>query len=118
MSTLHHKVLHGRLFTRSRISLPVYPRVGKRRCFLLRSKPVIENEELLIGDCVALFSYCCYKQILAICLSPGFQGFLSPLTFVPQRFLEFTGSHILFVNLFGHDPTISILRALFAQDSR
>lgn len=73
---------------------------GKRSLVRLRSKPVIENEELLIGDCVALFSYCCYKQIQSIIYAPDFPGFLAPLHFRPTRFFEFTGFSLTIIGTF------------------
>ena len=102
---MHRHVFH-RLFPGSRLgdmssTLSVgCSRVGRRPCLLVRSKPVIENEELLIGDCVALFSYCCYKQIQAICLSPDFPGFFAPLQFKPVRFLEFAGFSLTIIGTF------------------
>lgn len=49
----------------------------------------IENPELLIGDGIALVSFCLYKQISSIVLSPSFAGWLAPLKFNPVRFEEF-----------------------------
>lgn len=75
-------------------------RIGRKELLPPRSKPVIENEELLIGDCVALFSYCCYKQIQAIVQAPDFPGLLAPLHFRPLRFLEFGGFSLTIIGTF------------------
>ena len=53
------------------------------------SAPCLDNLELLIGDSLNLITFCTYKQIIAIVLSPSFPGWLSPLRFSPTRFLEF-----------------------------
>jgi len=49
----------------------------------------VDNVELLIGDVVGLTSFCLYKQIAAIALSPTFPGWVAPLHFNPIRFAEF-----------------------------
>lgn len=53
--------------------------------------PSIENLELLIGDAIGLVSFCTYKQIAAIVINPGFEGWSAPLRFNPTRFEEFAG---------------------------
>jgi hypothetical protein len=45
--------------------------------------------ELLIGDILAQVSFATYKQIIAIALSPSFEGWLAPLHFNPVRFEEY-----------------------------
>jgi len=49
----------------------------------------VENIELLIGDMLAQVSFATYKQIVAIIISPHFEGWLAPLHFNPIRFEEF-----------------------------
>lgn len=47
--------------------------------------------DLVTGDALILTSFCIYKQLAAIVLSPSFPGWLSPLTFSPTRFTELVG---------------------------
>lgn len=49
------------------------------------------NQEMLIGDNVALVTFCLYKQILALILSPTFPGWTAPLSFNVTNFEEFLG---------------------------
>lgn len=49
----------------------------------------VENEELLLGDVLTLFTFCCYKQIQSIVFSPTFPGWTAPMRFNPDRFIEF-----------------------------
>ncbi|PNH04979.1 hypothetical protein TSOC_008795 [Tetrabaena socialis] len=51
----------------------------------------VENAELLVGDSIAMVTFCCYKQIASIVLSPDFPGWLAPLSFSWTRFGEFCG---------------------------
>jgi hypothetical protein len=49
------------------------------------------NRELIVGDVLALFLFCLYKQIMAIVMSPSFEGWLAPIPFNPLRFEELLG---------------------------
>lgn len=67
-----------------------------------------QNRELMVGDTVALVTFCFYKQISALVLAPGFPGWLAPLKFNPVRLAEFaslviclTGTWIASGYLFG-----------------
>ncbi|KAK9909820.1 hypothetical protein WJX75_007948 [Coccomyxa subellipsoidea] len=48
----------------------------------------IDNRELLVGDCLALTSFCLYKQITSLLFLPDFPGWIAPLHFNPVRFEE------------------------------
>ncbi|EIE20862.1 hypothetical protein COCSUDRAFT_6943, partial [Coccomyxa subellipsoidea C-169] len=48
----------------------------------------IDNRELLVGDCLALTSFCLYKQITSLLFLPDFPGWTAPLHFNPVRFEE------------------------------
>ncbi|KAI7846210.1 hypothetical protein COHA_000280 [Chlorella ohadii] len=50
---------------------------------------VLQNVELLVGDCLVLVCFALYKQITALIFLPSFPGWLAPLAFNPVRFLEF-----------------------------
>ncbi|PRW57903.1 hypothetical protein C2E21_3557 [Chlorella sorokiniana] len=50
---------------------------------------VLQNVELLVGDCLCLICFALYKQITALIFLPSFPGWLAPLAFNPVRFLEF-----------------------------
>lgn len=58
-------------------------------CVPIRAHYDVENEELLVGDVLVLFSFCSCKQIFSIINSPHFPGVLAPLKFHPERFIEF-----------------------------
>jgi hypothetical protein len=49
------------------------------------------GRDLLIGDTLMLVSFCIYKQLMAIVLSPSFPGWLAPLHFDTTRCVELLG---------------------------
>lgn len=95
--------------------------VFEKLSFEIKS-PRLENLELLIGDTLSLIAFCTYKQISAIALSPSFPGWLAPLHFSPNRFLEFFSftvtmlgtwiSAALFVGAYKSDAASSVPTAL------
>lgn len=65
------------------------------RCHLGRARgrahAINPGRDLLVGDALLLTSFCIYKQLAAVVLSPYFPGWLAPLSFSPTRFTEFVG---------------------------
>jgi hypothetical protein len=49
------------------------------------------GRDLIVGDALLLTSFCIYKQLAAVVLSPSFPGWLAPLTFDATRFTELIG---------------------------
>ncbi|GMH44884.1 hypothetical protein BSKO_12841 [Bryopsis sp. KO-2023] len=89
VSTVGHVgCLHRVPSVSSGIGVAQIPRRQRWRRFA--SPPAFENREVLVGDCVSLVCFCCYKQIAAIVMMSDFPGWTAPLGFNPLRFLEFT----------------------------
>ena len=63
-------------------------RLSRARC---RVHAINPGRDLLVGDALLLTSFCIYKQLAAVVLSPYFPGWLAPLSFSPTRFTEFVG---------------------------
>ncbi|KAL3142272.1 hypothetical protein ABBQ38_002615 [Trebouxia sp. C0009 RCD-2024] len=61
----------------------------RQRQRVVKAEMQLDNRELLVGDCLSLVSFCLYKQITAIILTPSFPGWLAPMHFNPTRFEEF-----------------------------
>lgn len=66
-------------------------RASRQTAVVLASKWGTDYRELLIGDVLCLVSFCIYKQIVAIILSPSFAGWLAPLSFNVTRLEELAG---------------------------
>lgn len=66
----------------------VSSKLAGARC---RVHAINAGRDLLVGDALLLTSFCIYKQLAAVVLSPYFPGWLAPLSFSPTRFTEFVG---------------------------
>ena len=77
------------------------PRRGRARA------AAASNGELAAGDALALLVFCLYKQIMAIAMSPQFEGWLAPLSFNPLRFEELLGFIITVVGTWVATSTLT-----------
>ena len=73
-----------------------------------------QNFELLVGDGVLLLTFCAYKQIAALVISPAFPGWLAPLEFNPIRFAEFAS---FWLTLTGTWVAVGLLTTAYSANA-